>query len=91
MEDLLLKCLTVLYASIGGLAILGYWPTIKDLYHKKKSSNSLSYLIWSLAGGIAFLYSLFVLKDIPFRIVSGLNFGACLVVLYLSISLKSSK
>lgn len=88
MEGVLLNGLRVTYAAVGILVVVGYWPTVKDLYfYKKKSANSVSYLIWSTAAGIAFLYSLFILPDLLFRIVSFISFLACLVILILSLRL----
>lgn len=89
MSNLFLQLLTIAYALVGVIATIGYFPTIKDLWiHKKKSANINSYLIWTLCSGITFLYSLFILPDLLFRIVSGLNFGSCAIVLLLSIRLK---
>ena len=89
MKELLLQVLTIAYASVGVIGFIAYWPTIKDLYyHKKASANVTSYLLWTATTGIAFLYSLFILPDFLFRIVSGINFGACALVLLLSIKLK---
>ena len=92
MIELLLQILTIAYASDGVIANVAYWPTIKDLYfHKKPSANITSYLLWTATSGIAFLYSLFVLKDSLFRIVSGLSFVANALILILSINLKYKK
>jgi hypothetical protein len=89
MTDFLLQALVVAYAATGIVGLIGYWPTIKDLYQEEKpSANSASYILWSSTGGIAFLYALFVLPDLLLRIVSGINFFACLVVLILSVRLK---
>ena len=89
MEELLLHVLIIAYASVGVIGIIAYWPTIKDLYYKKPSANINSYALWTATSGIAFLYSLFILPDLLFRIVSGLNFGACALVLLLSINLRN--
>lgn len=88
MEGVLLNVLRVTYAAVGIIVVVGYWPTIKDLYfYKKKSANSVSYLIWCIAAGIVLLYSLFILSDLLFRIVSFINFLSCLVILILSLRL----
>ena len=93
MKDLLLKLITIAYAGVGVVGLIAYWPTIKDLYyHQKPSANVTSYIIWTLTSGVAFLYSLFILPDLLFRIVSGINFGACAMVLLLSLKLgKTTK
>lgn len=89
MKHLLLELLTIAYSISGVVGVIAYWPTIKDLmHHKKKSANVHSYILWTATMGVAFLYSIFVLPDLPFIIVSFLNFAACGVVLFLSIRLK---
>ena len=37
MKEILLQLLTIAYASVGIIAFIGYWPTIKDLYKYKKA------------------------------------------------------
>ncbi len=92
MKQILLQALIVAYAGVGVVGVIAYWPTIKDLYyHKKLSANIASYVLWVATSGIAFLYSLFILPDLLFRIVSGVNFGACALVLFLSINLKNNR
>lgn len=89
MIELLLKLLIVAYAGTGVVAAIGYLPTIKDLWiHKKKSANVTSYVIWTLCAGITFSYALFILKDLLVRIVTGLNFACCAIILILSLKLK---
>jgi hypothetical protein len=91
MEKILLHILTVTYGAVSVINLFAYWPTIKDLYyHKKLSANITSYVLWTSMGAIAFLYSLFILPDFLFRFVSGINFGACALVLFLSVGLKNS-
>jgi len=92
MGNLLLQILIIAYASVGVIATIGYLPTIKDLYFRKKMSvNTNSYSIWTVSSCITFLYSLFILPDLLFRIVSGLNFASCALILLLSIGLKYRK
>jgi hypothetical protein len=92
MTNLLLQILIFAYASVGVVATIGYIPTIKDLWHHKKmSANISSYIIWTLTSGITFLYALFILPDMLFRIVSGLNFTCCAIILILSLSLYYRK
>ena len=92
MAEILLQILIFAYASVAVVATIGYIPTIKDLwFHKKMSANISSYIIWTACSGIAFLYSLFILPDLLFRIVSGLNFASCALILLLSIALKYRK
>lgn len=92
MKEIFLHILIIAYGAVGIVGLIAYWPTIKDLYHHKKpSANTVSYLIWTLTGGIAFLYSLFILPDLLFRFVSGINFGACVLVLFLSIRFRNNQ
>lgn len=86
---LLSQALIVAYAGVGVLVTIGYLPTMKDLYlHKKKSANTHSYIIWTLCTAITLLYSIFILPDLLFRIVSGLNFLCCALILALCIRLR---
>jgi hypothetical protein len=90
MKELLLNILIVAYGAVGVVGLIAYLPTIKDLYHHQKpSANIASYALWTFTGGIGFLYSLFILPDFLFRFVSGMNFGACALVLFLSLGLKN--
>ncbi len=92
MTNPLLQILIFAYAGVGVAATIGYIPTIKDLwFHKKMSANISSYIIWTACSGITFLYSLFILPDLLFRIVSGLNFACCTLILLLSILLLFHK
>jgi len=86
---LLLKLLILAYASVGIVSAIGYWPTIRDLYyHKKMSANMQSYAIWTACSAISLMYALFILNDLLVRIVTGLNFGCCAIILVLIINLK---
>jgi len=92
MDNIFLQILIFAYAGVGIIATIGYIPTIKDLLiNKRMSANINSYLIWSFCSGVAFLYSLFVLPDFLFRVVSGLNFLCCTLILFLSIYLSFSR
>ncbi|MBI2589018.1 hypothetical protein HYW35_02340 [Candidatus Saccharibacteria bacterium] len=92
MKEILKQTLILAYAGVGVVGLIAYWPTIKDLYHHQKpSANVSSYAIWTATSGTGFLYSLFILPDLLFRIVSGINFGACALVPFLSIRLKNNR
>lgn len=88
MKELLLQILTFLYLGGGIIAAIGYMPTIIDLYHKKPSANVNSYILWAGTAVVTFLYCLFVLPDLYFRIVSTISFTACSTVLILAINLQ---
>ena len=90
VNDLILQILIFAYASVGIISTIGYFPTIKDLYkHKRKSANINSYILWNLASGITFLYALFILSDLLLRIITGLNFACCVLILVLSLRLRN--
>jgi len=92
MKEILLLALIIAFGGVGIVSLIAYWPTIKDLYyHKKPSANITSYVLWTTTAGITFLYALFILPDLLFRIVSGISFGACAIVLFLSIKLKNNR
>lgn len=93
MKEILLQIIIIAYAFDGLIGIIAYWPTIKDVYYNKPSANKMSYLIWTITSGTAFLYSIFILPDFLLRMVSGLNFVACAVIYILSLrlTLKDSK
>lgn len=92
MTEILLQIIVFAYASVSVIATIGYIPTIKDLwFHNKMSANISSYVIWTASTGISFLYSLFILPDLLFRIVSGLNFVFCAVILLLGLALRDRR
>jgi hypothetical protein len=90
-QQILLKILILAFGATGVVGLIGYWPTIKDLYRKKPSANILSYALWTFTTCIGFLYSIFVLNDLLLRIIYGLNFGACILVVFLSVGLKNGR
>ena len=80
------------YGFVGIIGFIAYLPTIKDLYlHKKRSANTLSYVLWTLSTFIAMLYRFFVLDDFLFRLVSTLNFFACAITLLLVMMLSEKE
>ncbi len=92
MKELLLQILIFSYASLAIIETIAYWPTIKDLYyHKKQSANTKSYMLWTGTNGIALPYAIFILPDTLFRIISGLSFSACAIILILSLKLEFSR
>ena len=88
MQEILFKILIIIYGATAIIDIIAYWPTLKDLWRKKPSANIYSYILWTATTGIAFLYSLLILPDLPFRIVSGVVFFANVSILFLSLRLK---
>jgi hypothetical protein len=85
------EILITAYAAVSALTIIAYWPTVKDLLSKKLSANATSYFIWTIAAGITLLYSIFILNDFLFRLVSAVNFLSCSIILILDIRLKKCK
>lgn len=88
MRNFFLYVLKIAYAGIGVVSLVAYWSTVHDLLKKKPSANIASWTIWTTTSGIAFLYSIFILPDILFRIVSGIGFAACGLILVLRLQIK---
>ncbi len=84
----ILTIIAFLYACTGVVATIGYLPTIRDLLRKRKSANIHSYIIWTICGGIGFLYVLLLISDLLLDIVMGLNFAFCAIILILALRLK---
>lgn len=92
MQEILIKLLIVSYGATAIIDTVGYWPTIIDLWrHKKPSANTHTYIMWTTTTGIGFLYSLVVLSDLLFRIVSGMMFFSNALILVLIIRLGKNK
>lgn len=85
MKELLLDGLAIAYVGAGIICCIAYFPTMKDLYcHKKASANTTTYVLWTITALITLLYSLFILPDIMFSVISTANFVSCSLVLFLS-------
>jgi hypothetical protein len=92
MQDILIKILILSYGATAIIDTVGYWPTIIDLWrHKKPSANTHTYIMWTITTGIGFLYSLVILPDLLFRIVSGMMFFSNALILALTIRLGRKK
>ena len=85
MEKLWLDTLSIAYGFAGIICCFAYIPTIRDLYLSKSTSvNTTTYLLWTITALITLLYSLFILPDTKFIVISLSNFVFCLLVLFLS-------
>ena len=85
---LFITILSILYAGVGIASLIAYIPTIKDLWHHEKpSANTSSYAIWTVTSLVAFLYSIFVLPDFLFRMVSTVNLVCCAIIFILMLKL----
>ncbi|MCK5476305.1 MAG: hypothetical protein KAI55_00120 [Candidatus Aenigmarchaeota archaeon] len=89
--EIILTIITLLYASTGIIGIIGYIPTIKDLIKNKASANIRSYIIWTFCNSITFLYVSLVVSDLLLKIVTGLSFISCAIILILALKLKYKK
>jgi len=86
--SLAIKLLAIAYAAVAIVNTIAYWPTIKDLYyHKKKSANLWSYILWTAASLVTLLYAIFILPDPLFIVVSALGFLCCGAIMILCIVL----
>lgn len=88
MKETFLYILTVAYGMGGLVTFAGFFPTIKDLWHKKPSANASTYTIWTITTFLASLYGFFILQNLVFNIVVNLQLAACLTVLILRLRLK---
>lgn len=85
--EMFLTVLTVLY-SIGGIVtFVGFVPTMVDLWYKKPSANTYTYVLWTTTTLVTSLYGFFVLNNFVFNIVINLQLAACLIILILRIRL----
>lgn len=88
----MIKLLILLYSLTAIVDFVGYLPTIKDLWiNKKQTANFQSYLLWTATNIITFCYGLFVLKDIPFLLVTGTWLLANFTILILTFNLERKK
>ena len=88
MKEYFLYALTFIYGIGGLVTFAGFFPTIKDLWHKKPSANASTYIIWTTTTFIASLYGFFILQNLIFNLVVNLQLAACLTVLILRLRLK---
>lgn len=88
MSQLLIQILSLAYSAGGVICLIAYWPTIKDLaIHKKPSANNATYAMFIFYAASAFLYSIFVLPNVLFSVMSAINLLCCTVVLVLNMKL----
>jgi len=86
--NLLTTIISILYATTGIIAIIGYTPTIRDLLRKKRSANYHSYMIWTASSTITFLYALIVIGDLLLRLMTGLLLFLNFSIFILALRLK---
>ncbi len=90
MSETTLSFLTILYASAWVIALLWFFPTLKDLFIKRKNSaNPLTAVTWATTNGIATLYGYFVVNDLLFTLISWLS--CCCFIAISSMSFYLSK
>ncbi len=88
MENYFTTALTFIYGIGWIVTLFGYFPTMKDLWQKKPSANTSTYIVWTITMFFSSLYGIFVLKDLVFIVVVSLQLLACLMILILRIRLK---
>ena len=88
MQQTFLNVLTVLYGASGIVTFVGFFPTIRDLWRRKKSANASTYWIWTMTTLLTSLYAIFVLRDLVFSVVISFQLAACAIVLILRLRLR---
>jgi len=92
MCEIFLNGLTIAYGGAGLLCCIAYYPTIVDLYCRKKASaNTATYTLWTITAILTFFYSILILTDILFMTISVLNLVACSLILFLKIKLNNEQ
>ena len=80
--------LTAIYGISGAISVIAYFPTVKDLWKGIPSANFTTYFLWFLYYLISVLYGIFVLKDILFIIVTGLDSLILLTIVILIVRVQ---
>lgn len=88
MEINYIQIFTLLYSIAGIVGFTAFFPTIADLLKGNPSANIKTYLIWSIITVFAFLYGVFVLKNLMFNLVIGSQLVGYMTVLTLRLRLK---
>ena len=83
-----IQIITLLYSIAGIIGFTAFFPTIADLLKGNPSANIRTYLIWSIITIVAFLYGIFVLKNLTFNLVIGSQLVGYMTVLILRLRLK---
>lgn len=74
--------LTILYACVGVIGLMGFIPVIKDVYfHRKKKASAATFMIWSFTSFTSFNYGVFVVQDKMFMTIAAVNFAFCFTIL----------
>jgi hypothetical protein len=80
--------LIVAYSFVALLAIIGYGPQIYLLWKsngRSKSTPISTWLLWTFEAGVAFLYAIFILKDLLTICVFSIDLVAASAILGLTI------
>ena len=65
-----------LYAIVGIISLVGYWPQIKLLLVSKRAPTEISiktWTLWTLENVVALSYGIFCLEDMIFCLLTGLD------------------
>ncbi len=84
MTESLTYVLTFLYSAGGIITLLGFIPTVKDLWKGKPSANISTYITWTITLSFTMMYGIFVLKDLTFISITILHWLACLAIVILA-------
>lgn len=84
MTEIFTSLLLLAYALMGGVAILAFAPTIKDLWCAKSGVNNTTYLVWLVQALVASFYALFIVNDFIMLLITSLSVICCTMVLSLN-------
>jgi len=84
MTEIFTSLLLLAYALMGGVAILAFAPTIKDLWYEKSGVNSTTYLVWFVQAVVGALYALLIVGDFVMLLIASMSALSCCVVLSLN-------
>ncbi len=80
--------ISITYAIVGAISIIGFWPQIKALLVSKTRSFSVSiktWALWTFEAFIGLLYGMFILQDLLFLAIIAFDVLGSAVILGLTI------
>ena len=77
----------LLYSTVGLVVLLGYMPQIIKLMRTTTDCRDISlyaWMIWNYTAIVSLLYSVFILPDIKFMMVNGVNVLCITIIIALT-------